>query len=522
MAGANIKGATEKFNWDFGTLSKILPDYYFNGYNFRAPNTRLIEFGTRGSVGINRKWGASSLAFQFNKAFYGILDGKDIIKNPDGSIVNKDTTEKEMFPKEAEAPYHAVTDNKISSKTTFLLGLSKIKLTLGYQNNNRTEFEDNGTKAGYKYVGMTLQSNTYDVKWYLPTWKKFSTIIGTQGMYQQNKNDLAATTQLIPNATINDVGFVALTKLNLKEFNLSVGGRYDTRNLSTVAAIRDSTVNMPSIIRNYSNVSGSIGATYDIEDHLLLRANFATGYRTPNLNELMSNGVKLESRQYEIGNLNFVKEQNNELDFNIVFKSNHFTLEAAAYLNTIKNFIYLTPTGDSVLSNLNSATNAALYQYLQSDVQIKGGEASINIHPANISWLNYQVKASTLAARLKIDNSYLPMMPTDKIYNTLMLNFKNGKKFKNVFFRVATITALDQFRVAANEQKTTGYTLLNASFGVTKRIWKFNDINFVLAANNILDRIYLDNMSRLRPFGVANPGLNIVLSLKIPFDIKSN
>ncbi len=521
LAGGKVKGATDKYNWNVSTIGKMLPDYYVNGYNFRTPNTRLNEIGCKGSFGINRKWGSSTLSYQFNQAYYGILDGKDIIKKPDGSIMNKDTAEKDMFPSELEAPYHSVTDSKISSQTNWLVGASRIKFIFGYQNNHRAEFEDDGiSKTGYNYIDMTLQSSTYDIKWYLPVWKHFSTIIGTMGMYQMNTNSASAKTQLIPNATIMDVGFVALTKYNLKKFNFTVGGRYDTRNLNTIATIKDSTTNMPAIQRMYSNISGAVGATYDVEEHLLLRANFATGYRSPNLNELLSNGTKLESRHFEKGNVNFVKEQNNEFDLSAIFKSKHFSIEVATFINNILNFIYLAPTGDSLNSTINIGVRVPKYQFMQANAQLKGGEVGIDIHPESIGWVHWELKAATLQAIRTDNNSYLPMMPTEKIYNTLIFNFKEYKKCKNIFARIGTVTALDQFRVADNEIKTPGYTLLNASFGVTKKIWKLDNIEIVLAVNNTLDKMYYDNLSRLRSFGIYNPGRNIILSLKIPFDVK--
>jgi len=120
------------------------------------------------------------------------------------------------------------------------------------------------------------------------------------------------------------------------------------------------------------------------------------------------------------------------------------------------------------------------------------------------------------------------MMPSDKIYCTLIFNFKEHKNFKNGFARIGTLTAFDQNKVARYETSTSGYTILNASFGVTrKKIWKLNNIDFVLAVNNALDKKYIDNMSRLRvpilpalPNGVYNQGINVVLSVRIPFNIK--
>lgn len=512
MGNFNIKGAKEKYNWGVNVLGKSVSDYFYNYYDFRVPNTRLLEYGGKAYIGFNRKWGSTKFSYLFNTAYYGILDGKDIVKKPDGSIVNIDSLEKEKFPMEVEAPFHFVMDNRVSSNTTIIAGKSKVQLILGYQNNHRSENEElSGKKRGYNYVDMILQSSTYNLKWYLPAFKNFSTIIGSQGMYEQNTNQSAASTQLVPDATIKDIGFFGLTKYKIKKFNLSAGGRYDIRSLNTVARI-DSTVNMPDISRNYDNVSGSVGASYNISNHLILRASYASGYRSPNLNELMANGVKLESLTYEKGNPNFKKEQNNEIDVNLTFNSKHISFTAAAYQNTINNFIYLAPTGDYVASGITRAPIVPVYQFEQNHAKIKGGEATLNIHPYS-KWFNYEVKASTLTATKNNDGSYLPMMPTNKIYNTVTLSFNKLKKFEKVYFRIGTMTALKQFKVAENEKKTPSYTLLNFGMGAM-----INDYELSIAANNVLDRIYLDNMSRFRSYDIYGPGMNISISVKKYFD----
>lgn len=512
----NIKGAKEKYNWGINVLGKVFSDYFYNGYDFRVPNTRLTEYGGKGYIGINRKWGATKLSYLFNTAYYGILDGKDIVKKPDGSIVNTDSLEKEKFPVETEAPFHFVMDNRINSNTTILVGKSKLQLILGYQNNHRSEHEElSGKKKGYNYVDITLQSSTYNLKWYLPTFKNFSTIIGSQGMYKNNSNSSAASTQLIPDATIADVGFFVLTKYQFKNFSFNVGGRYDARSLNTVTRI-DSIVNMPGISRSYDNISGSFSVAYKLKKHLILRASYSSGYRSPNLNELMANGVKLESLTYEKGNPNFKKEFNTEVDINLTFKSKHFSLTAAAYQNNINNFIYLAPTDIYVASGITRAPFVPVYQFLQDNAVIKGGEATLNIHP-NAKWFDYEVRTSTLTAIRTNDNSYLPMMPTNKIYNTLTFSFDQLKKFEKVYFRIGTMTALKQFKVADTEQKTPSYTLLNAGLGAV-----LNDFEFSLAANNILDKIYLDNMSRFRSYEIYGPGLSISISVKKYFNFNKS
>jgi len=109
------------------------------------------------------------------------------------------------------------------------------------------------------------------------------------------------------------------------------------------------------------------------------------------------------------------------------------------------------------------------------------------------------------------------MMPTNKIYNTLTFSFDQLKKFEKVYFRIGTMTALKQFKVADTEQKTPSYTLLNAGLGAV-----LNDFEFSLAANNILDKIYLDNMSRFRSYEIYGPGLSISISVKKYFNFNKS
>ena len=91
-----------------------------NNQSFRTPNTRLLEYGFKSYIGTDRKWGSTNLSYNFNQAFFGILDGKDISFGPNGELINSDLNEKEKYPFEIEAPFHAVVDHRITSTSTFL------------------------------------------------------------------------------------------------------------------------------------------------------------------------------------------------------------------------------------------------------------------------------------------------------------------------------------------------------------------------------------------------------------------
>ena len=512
-ANVGVKEAKENFNWGVNALGRLLSDYFYNGYDFRVPNTRLMEYGGKAYAGVNGKWGSTKLSYLFNKAYYGILDGKDIVKDEDGRIVNIDSLEKEKFPMEIEAPFHAVTDNRISSKTTLLTGASKIDAVLSYQNNHRSENEElSGHKKGYTYVDMVLQTATYDVKWHLPKMENLETIVGIQGMFQKNKNQPGAETLLVPDASIRDFGFLAVAKYNLSGLMLSAGARYDKRWLEA-QPYQDEFLTFPDVSRDYDNLSYSVGLNYNLNDVLQLRSSFASGYRAHNLNELFANGFKLESQRFERGNIDFEKEYNNQLDVSITYTQADLTLEGAAFLNSIHNFIYLAPTGETVENNLEPGEEVPLYDFLQEDAEIKGFEASLDIHPSSIAWGHLVSRFSTLTGKLK-DDSYLPMMSPTRLYNTMYLNLDHISRLEDAFIDIGTETAFKQAQTAENEMNTPAYTLLNAALG-----GHIKKTEIILSAHNILDKAYLDHMSRFRSYEIISPGLNISLSVKMPLDI---
>ncbi|MEZ4803777.1 MAG: TonB-dependent receptor [Gelidibacter sp.] len=504
---ANLKGANENLNYGVNVIGKLLSDYFYDGYDFRVPNTRLLEFGGKGYVGINRKWGSSTVSYLFNQAYYGILDGKDIVRNEQGQIVNIDSLEKEKFPFEIEAPFHNVTDNRVNWKTTLLTGTSKIEAILGYQNNHRVENEElAGHKKGYTYLDMVLNSLTYDVKYHFPRTDHFETIIGVQGMRQTNANKDGAATRLIPDATINDIGFLGVGKYRFKDFTTSFGIRYDTRNLES-KSFDDGSVAMPNIKRNYDNISTSLGVSYEIVKGLLLRASYASGYRSPNLNELFANGVKLENQRFERGNVDFKKETNNQFDFGVSYDGADFSIDGAIFWNNVNDFIYIAPTGTTIESNLDPDEQVPFYQFEQSDATLKGGEVTLDIHPSTLTWTHLETRFSTINAK-QDDDSYLPMMPATKLTNTLYFNIKKFNAFDEVFFNIGTETAFEQTQVAANEETTPAYTLLNLDVGA-----HYHKTEFVLTANNVLDKAYLNHLSRFRSFDIIEPGINVSLSV---------
>jgi iron complex outermembrane receptor protein len=490
---AGLKGATDKYFWSVRGGGATFADY-FDGNNNRVANSRFGEGVGMGTIGINRHWGTSSISYMFNQSFYGVVEANEK-PNADG----------ETFPREAEAPYHNVTYQKITSNSTFILGKSKLKTVFAYQNDQRGEYEPDTTnptnKAGLTYIDLSLQSYTYDVRWEVPTlFKHWDVVVGSQGMVQKNINN-RHDFRIIPNANQNDISAFAAGKLHLGKLAIEQGIRYDQRNIATEISNR----------KSYQNISGALGFTYDVEEHLLLRANIASGYKAPNLNELFTYGYKLETRRFEIGDTELKHEHNTELDVSAVFKSRHISLEVSAYRNTVYDYIYLMPTGQVNFSYPE-------YKYKQGDAILQGLEAGIDIHPASLHGIHLESKGSIMEGK-HIDGGYLPFMPANRISNSIVADWKNWKKLDRPYTKLTVISVFDQNKVAANELVTPAYTLVNLALGTTLHYKQF-PIDISLAANNLLNQVYYDHLSRLRKDGVYNMGTNVALNIRVPFNLK--
>lgn len=508
QGGVGLKGATEKWNWKLNGGGKSFSDFY-SGIGARVPNSRMGQGNFKAEAGITRNWGSTSLHYQFDEAFFGIVETNDREAKAGGE-------EEEEFPREAEAPYHEVTYHRLSSHSTFLLGSTRLKTIIGYQDDHRLEQEgDSVNKLGHPYIEMHLSTVTYDLKWYMPLLKRWSLVLGGQGMMQQNENLLL--TRIIPDATTKDLGGLALLKYNFRDLALSVGGRYDTRSISTQqSGMVDSSWFLPAISRNYGNFTFTAGGSYDLFDKLVFRLNGASGYRAPNLAELLSNGVKLETQRFEKGNTNFVAEKNVEMDASLRLNLPVVSLEASLFNNKVNDFIYLQPT------SIVKSEGYQEYDYQQGNVQMNGGEGGVEVSLMN-NRLLLESKLSVVRAKLT-GGGYLPFIPSDRIRSSITFRLRDWKQFHNGYISLSLVDVMAQSRAAFNEFSTAAYDLIGFNIGSTLKVKKLS-FDISLFGNNLTDQKYFDPLSRLKPsvvnpLGVPGIGRNIGIMIRMPLVLK--
>lgn len=450
----------------------------------RVTNTRYNESDFKTGIGYNNSSFSSILRYNFNKLDLGI---------PENGIEEQSRSKKTKYPNQG------VNNHILSLHNNFYFKNSKLDAALGYIFNDRSEFADSEVPV----LRMKLRTFNYDVKYYLPKTGKLETIIGAQGMHQNNSN--SGQELLIPNAVTNDFGIFSTSNYEWGKNVIQAGIRFDTRTVNTEThGIAGDEGYFEAINKSFKSFNSSLGYKTNLTEEFTLRLNLASGFRAPNLAELTSNGVHEGSNRYEIGNSELKNEQNFQTDLNLEYKSTHFELFVNGFYNHINNYIFISPNGNVINGN-------DVYDYVQSNAKLYGGETGIHFHPHPLDWLHVTSSFETVIGK-KQNDAYLPLIPANKWNNTLKVEFKNKKWLQEGFATLNIESTFSQNNYSEFETKTNNYTLTNFGLGgkitLNKTVFNLN-----LNANNLLDKTYVSHLSRLKTDGIPNIGRNIVLGI---------
>ncbi|MBD0832655.1 TonB-dependent receptor [Aestuariibaculum sediminum] len=501
--GAGYKASENNFKFLFrGNLSEH-SDY--NTSDYRVTNTRFREQDFKAGIGYQENSFKTDFRYNVNHSKLGIPE----------EIGEQSTLKTPLLP------FQDITNHVFSSKTTIFLNASKLDINLGYIYNDRKEFEDEHHHDEEEHedehleeheeehheeheeehheehefleaaLQMKLKTANYDIKYTLPELGKFETIIGVQGMHQVNTN--YGEEQLIPDATTNDFGVMGTSHIHFNNLDIQLGARYDNRKINVVSGLN----------RDFNSFNGALGIKTNLSQNLTARFNFASGFRAPNLAELTSDGIHHASNRYEVGNSDLNNEQNFQWDLALEYKNEHVEFFANGFYNKVNDYIYLSPNG--AITN-----NTPVYDYIQNDAKLYGGEVGLHIHPHPIHWLHIESSFETVTGKQDNDN-YLPLIPANSLSNVLRVEFERPW-LNNAYAFVKLASTFNQNNVGIFETTTDGYNLLSAGFGGSFSLFK-NEATINISGTNLTNKTYINHLSRLKPDGIFNMGRNISIGL---------
>ena len=482
-----------RFHWNaFGAYTTHRD--YEDGNGERVDNSRFHTGDFKTTLGYTGDRVTSSLKYNFLNEQYGLSDTSVIVP---------------ANGRAPQLPYQDLTTHLVSSENTVKLGGgSKLKVVVGYIFNNRKEFEDAPVAA----LNMNLGTWSYDAKWFSPRLgDRWIVTAGSQGTLQTNTNH--GQEVLIPDATTSGIGlFVTADDYYTQRSYWQIGARFDGNHIDGSqhgAAGEEGYI--PRFVKTYTAFNFSTGIYQQLRDDLSLRLDLASGYRAPNMFELLSNGVHEGTNRYEIGDPGLRTENSYQIDGSLNYRRTHLELFATPFLNYIRNYIYLDPSGDA-------RDGLPVYYYRQTDAYLYGGEAGFHLHPHPLDWLHLDGSYSATFGQ-EADGSDLPLIPAQRINATVRATFTGKKTIAQFSAFVQNQYTFAQNLVAAYETTTGGYNLVSAGVDLMLN-FSGQKLALSLAANNIFNKTYYDHLSRYRTEGIYNIGRNIVAKLSIPLSWK--
>ena len=484
--GTNI---SEVFKTSSNKVNFLIRNTYDSHIDYKIPidkrvtNSRYREYDIKTGFAYHTDKFNSTFRYNYNNFLTGIPE----------EIAIQTTHRSPSFPKQK------VENHIFSLHNKFYFKKSKLDANLGYIFNDRNEFEDNPVPN----LRMQLKTLDFDIKYYLPKTDKLETIIGVQGMHQTNTNK--AVDFLIPNATTNDLGVFATTNFSFKKQALQGGLRLDTRHITTQAHLPITNIHhIGALDKNFTSFNASLGYKNSLTDNIILRFNIASGFRAPNLAELTSNGIHEGTNRFEVGNPDLKNEQNLQLDVDLSYHSKHFEFYINPFYNSIKNYIFVAPTGAQL-----EATD--VYNYSQKDAYLYGGEIGFHLHPHPLDWFHLESSFETVTGKEKKGN-YIPLIPANVFKNNIRIEFKDSNWLKNGFASLTVNHTLKQNKPSLFETKSPAYTLVDFGFGGDVTLYK-SKFNITLTASNLFNVTYIPHTSFLKTLGIPNMGRDVVMSI---------
>ncbi|MFZ1798848.1 MAG: TonB-dependent receptor [Chitinophagaceae bacterium] len=538
----NVGGTKNGFSWNAYGSYKGASDYQnkYDGYVF---NSKFYNKDFGAMIGYGGNWGHSHILISNFDQHLGIVEGNrdsitgqfiKALPNGDEAIA----TNEDFKSLSNEIPFQHIRHFKITSDNNFKIGANSVDIVVGYQRNQRQEF-GNPADIFTPDAWFDLQTWSYALRWHLPYTGNFKTSIGVTGMYQANQNKAAEV--LIPAYTLFDIGGFVFTQYTKNKLSLSGGVRYDTRHDEGDPLEQDGNIKFTAFTKNFSDISGSAGISYEVTKALALKANISRGFRAPNFAELASNGAHEGTNRYEIGNTNLKSEVSLQGDAGVELTTKHVSFDASLFYNHINNFIFYERLqnkagADSIITDQGTGQSLEVYKFDQHAANLYGAEFSIDIHPHPLDWLHFKNVFSYTRGKFTeaiggSDN--LPFIPSARLYTSLGSElFKKGKVLRNLYVGIESDYVFRQdhpFTGFNTETNTPGYLLAGANVSIDFVKKGTTICSLSITGENLGNIAYQSSLSRFKYLpennatgrqGVYNMGRNIGIKLNVPLSLK--
>lgn len=411
--------------------------------------------------------------------------------------------------------------------------LETLSVRAGY-----TEYEHSEIEEGE--VGTTFINDTTEMRANLK--HRFGNWHGTLGYHYSDSDYVADGEEAFTPA--NDTKTHALYVLEERQFDnwlLELGARVESYELSSVIEEHDHDHDHDHEEHDEheeheehgeyyeyddTNISASIGATWDVTAGHKLAVSVSHSERSPLGSELLSNGLHIATGSYELGlgyeiedgEAHFHPEDINQevsTNFDISWRkySGDFGFNISAFYNDVKDYYFQQDTGlvfdhdmGFIDASLADEDAAPVYQFQSEDAHLYGLELDVHYRVNNSMTL--KAFGDTVTAKLDNDD-YLPRIPQAKLGAQAQYDWHNWT------FTLTGTHYFEQSDITAYETSTDDYTMYDI-----KADYNFNigqaDALFFMQVNNLTDELGYVHSSFIKDEAPL-PGRNFRLGVRTYF-----
>lgn len=558
VGAAMVEGGSSKLKglgWRIQGTMKRGGDVHAPDYNLT--NTGVKELNYSMALGYKgEKYGVETFYSHFDTSL-GILKATGFIGSLDDlqtAFQREPPQQTQPFSYSISNPRQVVLHNLFKLNGFYHTSIGKLDLQYGLQFNRRKEFDiRRGSLYNIPSMNLEITSHTLELELSHKPLGLWQGSIGLNGMYQDNDNIPGTQrSNFIPNYNAYTGGIFLIERWVHPDWELEAGVRYDFKSYG----IRGWNEN-EGIYRDafqFRNVTASLGGSYYFSDKSFFSTNLGSAWRPPHVAELYSFGKHQSNAGLEYGLLwkwdreasgRFYIDEFDQDDIKnekgikwintYLYADDKWETEIAAYINYIKNYIYIRPEG------VTQGNVGALpyYWYRQTDATFAGVDFAL--HYEVLSSLDWHNKVSFLRARDVRNDDYLPYIPANHFETGLELEREQWKGLHDLYIdctlsyfakqqqapRVIAIETL--FAAARNDEDLLiennenfdflpapeAYTLVSIEAGFSKD-FKQSSLTGRVGVKNLFNTSYRNYTNRLRYFA-DDIGRNFTIGLNYKF-----
>ena len=462
----------------------------------RLPNTQINTMGAAVGASMIGEWGYAGLSYRYFGNDYGIPGGF-VGAHPNGVDV---VMRRHMA--RSEVDWHPVEGY-----------FESVKANLAFSAYNHDEIEKSGSVATSFQQLMTAMEV---VARHTHAGPATGGVLGFRGQYR----DVTPGGAIRATPTADwSLAVFAVEEFGSGPLTAQAGVRYDVarfiplRNRNIV--VQGDTI--PTAPRWFGSLSASLGALYSMDNGLRFGASLSRSYRTPDFNELYSDGPHLAAYSYDVGDPRNNQEVGYGLDLFARLERERVRAEFAVFANQMDG--YLFPRNTRELGRVGQRWK---FQFTNEDATLVGAEGEMEITlvehvvlEATASYVRGTISGSrdTIpgidGAPDVVESRFLPLMPP--------LNGRIGMRHETPKWSYGggVRMAARQTLLGDFETETPAFATVDMHAG-WRLVLGSRLHSLTLRADNLLNAEIREHLSRTKEI-IPEAGRNVSLLYRVQF-----